>query len=443
MRQAWRSELLVLGGRVLAALLLGAFFGYFGWFMFAALVAFSCRHLLQLYRLERWLRVGRVRNPPESWGIWGDVFEHYYRLQRRYYKRKKRLARVIREFRESTAAMPDGTLVLNSEFRIIWFNDAARETLRLSSNRDLGQPIASLLRSPRFKIYLDAREFNQPVNVPSPIDDSRTLAVRLIPYGAEPYLLLVRDVTRMQRLQARRRDFVANASHELRSPLTVLSGYLEALAEESALGSQWREPLEDMQAQCQRMSTLVNDLLELSRLETEEGDASLEDEVDVPALLDRIARNARAEDASRHEISLEVLSGAGLKGNDSELHSAFSNLVVNAMRYTANGGRIRIRWFARPGGELAFEVSDTGIGIDEKHLPFITQRFYRVNSSHSRYKGGTGLGLAIVKHVLQRHNARLEVESTPGEGSVFRCVFPQQRAFYNALLSADSSILAP
>lgn len=443
MRQAWLSEILLLGGLVLAALLLAAVFGFFGWFMFAALVGFTGRHLFQLYRLEHWLRVGRVRNPPESWGIWGDVFEHYYRLQRRYYKRKKRLARVIREFRESTAAMPDGTLVLNSEFRIVWFNEAARDTLRLSSSRDLGQPIASLLRSPRFKTYLDGREFDQPVNVASPIDDSRTLAVRLIPYGAEQYLLLVRDVTRIQRLQTMRRDFVANASHELRSPLTVLSGYLEALAEESTLGDQWQEPLADMQAQCRRMNTLVNDLLELSRLETEGGDASLDNEVDVPALLDRIIRNARAEDGDRHDIGLEVISGAGLKGNDSELHSAFSNLVVNAIRYTAQGGKIRVRWLARPGGELAFEVCDTGIGIDEKHIPLITQRFYRINSSHSRSKGGTGLGLAIVKHVLQRHNARLEIESTIGEGSVFRCVFPQQRAHYNASLPSDGSALVP
>ncbi len=442
MRSAWLSELLLLGGLLLAALLLAAVFGYFGWFMFAALIGFSGRHLFQLYRLERWLRVGRVRNPPESWGIWGDVFEHYYRLQRRYYKRKKRLARVIREFRESTAAMPDGTLVLNSEFRIVWFNDAARDSLRLSSSRDLGQPVCNLLRSPRFKTYLAAREFDQPVIVPSPVDDSCSLAVRLIAYGADQYLLLIRDVTRMQRLQTMRRDFVANASHELRSPLTVLSGYLEALADEQELGQHWQEPLADMLAQCQRMNTLVNDLLELSRLETEESDASTEDEVDVPSLLDRIVRNARAEDGDRHVISLEISSGAGLKGNDSELHSAFSNLVVNAIRYTSAGGEIKISWLARPGGELAFEVSDTGIGIDEKHIPFITQRFYRVNSSHSRSKGGTGLGLAIVKHVLQRHNGRLEVESIPGEGSIFRCVFPPQRAFYSAELPGDSSILA-
>ncbi|TVQ40018.1 MAG: two-component system sensor histidine kinase PhoR [Wenzhouxiangella sp.] len=443
MRQAWLSELLLLSGLVFAALLLAALFGYFGWFMFAALVGFTFRHLYQLYRLERWLRVGRVRNPPESWGIWGDVFEHYYRLQRRYYKRKKRLARVIREFRESTAAMPDGTLVLNSEFRIMWFNEAARQNLRLSSNRDLGQPIGGLLRSPRFKSYLDAGEFDQPVNVSSPIDDTRTLAVRLIPYGADQYLLLVRDVTRIQRLQTMRRDFVANASHELRSPLTVLSGYLEALADEKVLGEEWRDPLEDMQAQCQRMNTLVNDLLELSRLETEEGDATLEVAVDVPTLAERIVRSARAEDRDRHRIELEVISNAGLAGAESELYSAFSNLVVNAIRYTTTGGVIRARWFARPGGELVFEVADTGIGIDEKHLPFITQRFYRIDSSHSRLKGGTGLGLAIVKHVLQRHNGRLEVESTPGEGSVFRCVFPQQRARYSDAISSGSSILAP
>lgn len=427
MRQAWLSESLLLGLLVLLALSLGLLIGGLGWWLSLALSVFTARHLYQLYRLERWLRVGRLRNPPESWGIWGEVFEHYYRLQRRYYKRKKRLGRVIREFRESTAAMPDGTMVLGGDLRILWFNEAARELLRLSTSRDLGQSVLNLIRSPLFKQYLQAGKYEQSVSITSPSDDSRTLALRLIPYGTDQYLLLFRDVTRLARLQAMRRDFVANASHELRSPLTVLAGYLETLADEKVLGAEWEMPLQEMRAQCQRMNSLVNDLLELSRLETEDSDAPGDRVVDVPALAERIIQYARTEDIGQHQFSFEADAPAGLAGLERELYSAFSNLIINAMRYTDDDGRIEVRWYGRSNGDWVFEVSDDGIGIEEKHIPFITQRFYRVDSSHSRKKGGTGLGLAIVKHVLQRHNARLEVESRPGEGSSFRCVFPASR----------------
>ncbi len=428
MRKAWFSEMLMLGGLIAAALVLALLVGHASWLLLLAVLLFLARNLYQLNRLERWLRVGRLRNPPESWGIWGEVFEHYYRLQRRYYKRKKRLARVIREFRESTAAMPDGTLVLDAELRIMWFNEAARETLRLSSSRDLGQSVLNLIRSPQFKDYLQSGKYEQAIQFPSPVNDSRILSARLIPYGAEQYLLLVRDVTRLQRLQAMRRDFVANASHELRSPLTVLSGYLETLAEDPDLAPDWRQPMEEMLAQCHRMTSLVNDLLELSRLETEEADAPLDEVVDVPGLVDRIIQYARSEDTGQHEFNFAALVPDGLTGAERELHSAFSNLIINAMRYTPDDGIIRASWYRRENAELVFEVIDNGIGIDPEHIPFITQRFYRVDSSHSRKKGGTGLGLAIVKHVLQRHNATLEIDSRPGQGSSFRCVFPVHRA---------------
>jgi two-component system, OmpR family, phosphate regulon sensor histidine kinase PhoR len=427
MGKAWLSEWLMLGALLTGALLGSVVVGHAGLFFLTAVVIFLSRHLYQLYRLERWLRVGRRRNPPESWGIWGEVFEHYYRLQRRYYKRKKRLARVIREFRESTAAMPDAALVLNGEMRILWFNEAARESLRLSPARDLGQPIVNLIRAPAFSQYLYSGTYDRMVDFASPVHDSRTLSARLIPYGTDQNLLMIRDVTRLHRLQAMRRDFVANASHELRSPLTVLAGYLESLSDDSSLGPEWQEPVEEMLGQCRRMSSLVNDLLEISRMETEDADASMVDVVDVPELINRILQYARTEDRSRHEIEFESAGQTGLAGVERELHSAFSNLVTNALRYTHEGGEVRVRWYPRSGGEWVFEVEDNGIGIEKKHIPFITQRFYRVDSSHSRKMGGTGLGLAIVKHVLQRHNATLEVESTPGQGSTFRCVFPEVR----------------
>ena len=434
MRRVWIADFALLGALLLAALIVGLFVGHTGWLVALALAGFLGYNLYQLDRLERWLGPGRRRNPPQSWGMWGEVFDHYFRLQKRYNKRKKRLARVIREFRESTAAMPDGSLVLDSDFRILWYNEAASRMLSLSGKRDLGQSILNLIRSPQFRDYLRSGKHDLPVNLNSPVDESRTLSARLIAYGHNQYLLLFRDVTRIQRLQAMRRDFVANASHELRSPLTVLSGYLETLADETPGGSEWHQPVEEMRAQCSRMASLVNDLLELSRLETEEHDAPTDEVVDVPGMVARIVRSAEAEDTDGHKIRAEVESAAGLAGVERELYSVFSNLVVNAIRYTPAGGRIEVRWFVDEAGEGVFEVKDTGIGIEPRHIPFITQRFYRVDSSNSRSKGGTGLGLAIVKHVLQRHDGRLEVESTLGEGSLFRCRFAGRRVVHDGLI---------
>ena len=434
MRKAWFAELYFCLSLVLVALAAGWILGGVSYWLLGAVVAVLARHGWQLFKLERWLSRGRQRNPPESWGIWGQVFDDYFRLQKRYYKRKKRLGKVIREFRESTAAMPDGSLVLDEDCRMLWFNDAAARDLGLQSKRDLGQPLVNLVRSPKLAAYLRTGDYENPVIVRSPIDETRSLSVRLIPYGSKQYLALFRDVTRLLRLQAMRRDFVANASHELRSPLTVLSGYLEGLqeagADEVAIG--WRQPITEMQRQCQRMTRLVEDLLELSRLETEPGEQADDAQpVSVPAMIEQITNDAAVEDGARHQLDILQLEPVSVLGMEHELHSAFSNLVLNAIRYTPQGGRIQIRWHRNDLGEGVFAVRDEGIGIDAKHLPFITQRFYRVDSARSRSKGGTGLGLAIVKHVLQRHDARLEVESKLGQGSVFRCLFPAERMVAN------------
>jgi two-component system phosphate regulon sensor histidine kinase PhoR len=287
--------------------------------------------------------------------------------------------------------------------------------------------VTSLLRAPAFDAYMRSGEFGRPVEVASPTQLGHTLSVRIVAYGKGQFLMLVRDITRMQRLQNMRRDFVANASHELRSPLTVIGGYLEHLAEDEAVPEIWDGPLEEMQVQCTRMTTLVNDLLELSRLETDAPGDPDEQPVPVPDLVRRIVADAASQASGERTLEVDLDETLGLAGIENELYSAFSNLVFNAVRYTDRGGRIRVRWSREPDGTACFCVTDDGIGIDAKHLPFITQRFYRVDPSRSRSQGGTGLGLAIVKHVLQRHESRLTVESEPGEGSRFCCVFPARR----------------
>ncbi|GAB4172040.1 MAG: phosphate regulon sensor histidine kinase PhoR [Wenzhouxiangellaceae bacterium] len=428
MRRAWLLELSFAAGCVTAALLGRVLFGgTVALWLVPALLVVLARHLVQLYRLHRCMLRRGASQLPESWGVWGAIFDEYYRLQRRYRKRKKRLARVIREFRDSTAAMPDGTVVLNSGQRIVWFNAAAVRLLGLAGTRDLGQPIGNLLRRPAFERYLSGGDYERPVEIESPVDFRRTLSVRIVPYGKGQLLMLVRDVTRMKRLESMRRDFVANASHELRSPLTVIAGYLDGMREDAALPGVWQGPLAEMQQQCRRMNSLVEDLLELARLETDEPGAPDARPVPMASLIERICADAEAQAEGARHFQLELDAGLALSGVERELFSAVSNLVINAVRYTDPGGHIRIQWQADDQGQAVLEVSDDGIGIEARHLPFITQRFYRVDAARSRAKGGTGLGLAIVKHVLQRHAARLEVESTPGRGSTFRCLFPAER----------------
>ncbi len=427
MKSSWPAEILGLillfSGAVVAGLALGGL----AWFLLLAASLYLARHLWHLWRLERWLRNGRRRIPPEGSGIWSDVFEHYYRLQKRYYKRKKRLSRVIREFRESTSAMPDGSVVLDPEWRIVWFNAAAEQLLRLNGNQDRGQIIMNLIRSPRFSDHVRAGDFSRPCEITSPASPDRYLSLLVVPYGENQRLLLIRDITRVKRLEAMRRDFVANASHELRSPLTVLAGYVESLQDDPVVAREWTGPLTEMQRQARRMTSLINDLLELSRLETEEQEAPREQSLEVDRLAGRVVEEARMLSQGPREI--EVLSQAPerLLGVERELYSALSNLVFNALRHTQEGGRISITWRCDDKGRRVLEVEDDGEGIEARHIPFLTQRFYRADPARNRHTGGTGLGLAIVKHVLQRHGGRLEIESVLGQGSIFRCVFPDDR----------------
>jgi len=427
MSKAWLKELYLVALLVAGLGLVFGFFGLWAWGMIAGLVLYLLHTWRQLHRFAHWLQVGRLRNPPESWGVWGHLFAQYDRWQKRYYSRKKRLGKVIREFRDSTSAMPDGTLVLDADLCILWFNEAAESMLRLSSQRDIGQPILNLVRSPVFRDYVQAQQYDHPVELTSPQDDNVLLSARLIPYGRAQYLLLFRDVTRIQRLQSMRRDFVANASHELRSPLTVISGYLQALPEAEGLPREWQQPIREMQRQTERMSGLVEDLLELSRLETETSDASSEQAVDMDELINRVIQSTRQADEGDHPIEFLPKASNPLLGVERELHSAFSNLIANALRYSPSAAPVVVSWSRDEQGRGIFEVEDQGVGIDAKHLPFITQRFYRVDSARGEGKSGTGLGLAIVKHVLQRHGARLEIDSVLGEGSVFRCIFPPGR----------------
>jgi two-component system phosphate regulon sensor histidine kinase PhoR len=433
MNPGWRQEVTSFLFLLLLAVIGGLFFRHtFAW-LFASAGAYLVWHLANLYRLDDWLRRGRQFSTPSSLGVWGEIFNHFYRLRRRDRERKRRIAYLLREFRNSTAAMPDAVVVMDALWEIIWFNEAAGRLLGLRAGQDLGRRIGNLIRHPDFVGYIRHGDFEEPVDIPAPAAPGVHLAVRIVPYGSDQRLLLARDVTRLHRLEEMRRDFVANASHELRSPLTVVNGYLDAMRADPRLEGDWGVPLAEMEHQMQRMSAIIKDLLELSRLETEAREAPFAP-VDVPALLQRIQREALALGHGPRDVAVEVGEPLWVLGSDSELYSAFSNLVFNAMRYTPDSGKVRIRW-GTSGEGAALTVSDTGVGIAAEHIPRLTERFYRVDRSRSRDSGGTGLGLAIVKHVLQRHAADLNVESEPGKGSSFTCRFPVERVTREARIA--------
>lgn len=426
MSNPWQAEFWRIAGLVCIGLVFGAAVGNISLLLLLVLSAYLSWHLYNLYRLGRWLREGKKFQPPEASGIWDDVFENILRLQQRNRKRKRNLRRLLKRFHKMTVALPDATVELRpGSEEIEWWNSAAARFLGFQYPRDVGHRISNLLRHPEFLAYLQRGDHEQAIEIPSPVDENLTLRVRIIPFSGNRRLVVARDMTRMQRLERTRRDFVANVSHELRSPLTVISGYLETLLESpDCAGCQ--PQLRSMQAQASRMNRIVDDLMLLSRLESELPETD-DQPVAVPRLIESVAQQARELSGIEHHIiELDVDPDLCLKGREPELYSAFSNLVFNAVLYTPEGGQIRISWQDTELGPV-FSVQDSGVGIAPQHIPRITERFYRVDNGRSRARGGTGLGLAIVKHVLLRHQGKLEIESEPERGSLFRCIFDPER----------------
>jgi two-component system phosphate regulon sensor histidine kinase PhoR len=336
--------------------------------------------------------------------------------------RAKRLATQLRDLRAVACELPDALVLMDGEGRVHWSNPAAEALLGIEWPRDRGVVVAERLAHGEVGQWFKQHSEDPGEDVASPTDPAVRLQMALIPFGDHQQLLRARDVSHMTRLELVRRDFVANVSHELRTPLTVIHGYLELMDPEDVPAL--APVLKEMRAQSQRMRQIVEDLLALSRLEMQH--KLPEERVEMAPLLDTLRREAEALSQGRHRITLEDEAHVDLLGSLKDLHSAFSNLVSNAVRYTTEGGSIRIRWRLVPeGGE--YSVIDTGYGISEEHLSRLTERFYRVSSSRSRGTGGTGLGLSIVKHVVNLHEAHMRIESEPGKGSTFACVFEAAR----------------
>jgi len=349
-------------------------------------------------------------------------------VKKRVALRRAGLFGMLRAFRDAAMALPDGLVALDGERRIRWFNTAAGSMLNIQYPQDVGAALRDAVLIPGLDAWIGSGAAEPMADVTAPANAAIHLHLRLIPYAEDHALLLVRDISQARRVEKMRRDFVANVSHELRTPLTVVHGYLEMIEPEQI--PEFETIIRELRSQSRRMTQIVEDLLTLSRLDAEE--KLPETRVAMVPMLIALQRDAEGLSQGRHTISTSIEGNADLQGSAKDLYSAFSNLVSNAVRYTPVGGLIRIVWHSDAnGGQL--RVTDTGHGIPAAHLPRLTERFYRVSTSRSRESGGTGLGLSIVKHVLQLHDAHLQIESEVGVGSTFTCVF-----IANRLLSPDS-----
>lgn len=406
-------------------IVLGLLNGYLTWTLIAGGALYMGWTLWQIHRLEEWINRREPGLPPDASGFWGDIFDRIYHLQRRSVREKLRLQSTLNRVEETTAALPDAVILLDERGNMTWWNDRASELL-LFQPGDRYMALTNFIRSPQFVAYFEEGDYKDPITLPAPHDPKRRYQFQITRYGQDERLVMVRDVTRLQRLEEIRRDFVANVSHELRTPLTVIKGYLETFADQSdQLAPQWRKALVQMLQQSDRMTLLVNDLITLSKLETE----TLEHEERVPMakLLATVRSEAMAYGEGEHNIELECESEVSIRGSEKELHSAISNLLINAIKYSPARTKIRLRLYMDDKG-VHVAVQDSGPGIDPVHIPRLTERFYRVDSGRAAKTGGTGLGLAIVKHTLLRHGATLHIQSEPGKGSTFTCTFPLSRA---------------
>ncbi len=388
----------------------------------AAIVGY---HLWHQHLVHRWATGSLDAPVPEGLGSWRDVFTAIHKRVRMRAQHQRDLRLTIDRFRRAAEAIPDGVIVLDADDMIEWANPRACEQLGLDVRKDRGKPIVNLVRQPEFLAYVEAGDFAESVTVKT-IGDRRTLSLQLVPFGTREKLLLSHDVTQVEAVARMRRDFIANVSHELKTPLTVIAGFVETMQDLELDPRQRSRYLGLMAEQARNMQRLVNDLLTLSALESEHNPIADERFAMLPLMLEASAE-AKALSGGRHAVELDLGAPASVSGSRDELASALSNLVSNAVRYTPQGGRIRLAWRVEPSGVGVFSVSDTGIGIASEHLPRLTERFYRVDRSRSRATGGTGLGLAIVKHVLLRHQAELDVDSVPGEGSTFSVRLPARR----------------
>ncbi|KZN14481.1 phosphate regulon sensor histidine kinase PhoR [Marinomonas sp. TW1] len=439
MKTIWRNTILSWLAGFIACAVIGYILGHFLGVLLLYTLGTLYWQLYQLYQFHNWLRHSGRAAPPESNGIWGEVFDAVYRLQKKQRKSKRRMRQALTRIESSTSALKEGVIMADNQGNLEWWNNSAGHFLGLMRPVDRGQVITNIVRSPEFFRYFTQKRFGEPLVIKSPAKDGVYLEVQTTLYDKNDHLIFVRDVTRLHLLEQMRKDFVANASHELKTPLTVIKGYVETLDMfKDSLPKSMQKGIVNMAEQSVRMEQLIEDLLLLSRLESD--DKREENQwFRVSDIVEAILKTTTAIMTDQHKLVTQISEDARIYGSYKELYSAFSNLIVNAVKYSPDGGEINIKWESSELNGI-FSVKDQGLGIDPRHIPRLTERFFRVDKGRGSKTGGTGLGLAIVKHVLLHHEAKLQIRSLPGTGSTFSCHFPASRVRKDVVTQTTSTL---
>jgi two-component system phosphate regulon sensor histidine kinase PhoR len=383
--------------------------------------------LRRMNNIVRWLdKRAKASDAPPTAGLTNEIVQLVHREKKYSRKQKNRYRSALAQFNSLAAYLPDATLVLSEDHEIRWSNAAALALLNIHPERDKGQRVDNLVRLPEFREFLFSENSSEELEIPAPLAPEKVLAVRKVRTGKHMTVLIAADITQRVQLREMRKAFVADVSHELRTPLTVIRGYVEMLSEDESLDAGVHKSLEHISSQSDRMRGIVEDLLQLSKLEANRLGENEGRAVDVSAMIISMI-SAQSDMTKNHTFELELDSSQGVIGSERELYSACNNLLTNAIRYTDPGTLIKVSWIVNKDGGMSYTVTDNGPGIEARHLSRLSERFYRVDASRSRDEGGTGLGLAIVKHAAQRHGGTLNILSTPGTGSEFRIDFPPSR----------------
>ncbi len=394
------------------------------------LLIYIASHISWLHQLQTWFKNPDLKNLPEGSGVWESLFSTLLKYERNNISNQNQLSAALERFNLTANAIPDGLVILSPSNEIEWCTPNAEAQLGLDLKTDKNLPIVNLVRDSHFIAHLYSADFSEPFKLKSWRNPEVIYEIQLIQLAAKQKLLICRDMTQLEKVDAMRRDFIANVSHELRTPLTVVGGFLETLSDtEGAVPEGLKNYFSMMEEQTLRMRRIIEDLLTLSTIESNI-DAPDDTTIDMSKLLKQIQNDAlglsQGLNKTKHKIELEVDPKLNITGSQDELQSALTNLVSNAVRYTPKGGEIWMTWHMQK-EHAVFSVRDTGIGIEQQHIDRLTERFYRVDRGRSRETGGTGLGLSIVKHILIRHQAKLEINSEIGTGSTFSVVFPKAR----------------
>ncbi len=419
----WRIALVLF-----IAVLGGMLSGYWQVSLTVSLIGYIAWLLFKLHQLENWLKKGaKVQHFPDNNGLWESITQQIYGMQKKSAHRKSHMSRLLKRSQDVVTGLPYATIVLNGHNEIEWANKTSAEYLNIHTKKDRGQRIDNLIRIPALYKLL-SKNTHKEIEISLPQSAGRKLALQLIPVQHDMKLLIAQDISERVHIQQMRKNFIANASHELKTPLTVIAGYLEMLDSDESLPEHLQTAVQSASNQSARMQLIIEDLLTLSRLENSELNRNANTVIDIPTILQGLCDDQAAVIAEKtHTLEIDIDSGLRLKGSEAEIISVCSNLIHNAIRHTKDCTHIKVEWKKMPSGRARLTVRDNGQGIATEHLAHLTERFYRVDKGRSQDKGGTGLGLAIVQHSIQRHGGKLNILSTVGKGSSFAASFPANR----------------